>query len=99
MNLIFIEGIFNIANVFLAISAGVIAASLFTRAWKQESLKAWRPLIFALIFFAVQEILGALRSFNIFSTPYLTHIVPSIILGLLIASIVMQIDVTKRGVK
>lgn len=99
MNLVFLEGIFNIANVLLSIAAGVIAASLFSKAWKIESLKAWRPLIFALIFFAVQQILGALRSFNIFSTPYLTHIVPSIILGLIIASIVMQIDVTKRGVR
>ena len=46
--------------------------------------------------FAVEEILGALRSFNIYSTPHLTHIVPSFILAFLIWALVLQIKVAKE---
>ncbi|HLC64530.1 MAG TPA: hypothetical protein VJI46_00230 [Candidatus Nanoarchaeia archaeon] len=99
MDLTILEGILKLAGLFMALAAGIIASTLFKQAWKKEAMKAWRPLIFALIFFAVQEVLGALRAFGIYSTPYLTHIVPNIILGLLIAAVVMQIDVKKRGVK
>lgn len=99
MDIVKLEGILQIANVFLAIVAGIIALTLFKQAWKKESLKAWRPLIFGLVFFAVEEILGALRAFGIFSSPYLTHVVPSIILGLLITAVVLEIDVIKRGVR
>ena len=95
----FVYGSLQITNVFLSVVAGAIALTLFMAAWRKSSLKAWRPLIFALIFFAVEEILGALRSFNIYSTPHLTHVVPSIILGLLITALVLQIDVKSRGLK
>lgn len=99
MDLILLEGILKIAGVFLALAAGVIASTLFSNAWKRASMRSWMPLIFALVLFAVQEILGALRAFNIFSTTYLTHIIPNFILGLLIAAVVMQINIKKRGIK
>ena len=88
----FIEGIFKIANLFLAIVAGFIAVSLFHHAHRKDILKAWKALIIALVLFSFQEILGALRAFQIFETPYLTHIVPTAILGFLILALVMQIS-------
>jgi len=89
----YIEGILKIANLFLAVVAGIIALTLFKASKKQ--LAPWRILIIALIFFAVQEILGALRAFNIYESPYLTHIIPTAILGLLIFALVLQINVKK----
>jgi len=91
----FIEGILKIANLFLAIVAGIIAATLFKVSRKKE-LKPWMFLIVALIFFAIQEILGALRAFEIFSTPYLTHVVPTIILVLLVIALILQINMVKK---
>ncbi len=91
----FVEGIFKIANVFLSLIAGVLAISLFKFSGKRkkENLTPWKVLIIALIFFGVQEILGALRAFSIFESPYLTHIVPTIILGLLIIALTLQINI------
>jgi len=86
------EGILKIANIFLSIVAGVIAMNIFMVSRKNRFLKPWYILVFVLILFAVQEILGALRAFNIYSTPHLTHIVPTIILGLLIWALVLRIN-------
>ena len=88
----FYEGIIKIANVVLSVIAGYIAVSLMLVS-KEKQLKSWKALVFALVFFMVQEILGALRAFNIFSTPHLTHIVPSIVLGFLIYALGLQIYV------
>ena len=89
----FYEGLLKIANVVLAVIAGYIALMLFRISDKRKELVAWKGLIFALIFFAIQEILGAWRAFNIYSSPYLTHINVSIILGFLIYALIMQIYV------
>ena len=96
VNVLFLEGILKIANVFLAVIAGVIAISLFKVSRKRE-LSPWRLLIIALVLFAIQGILGALRAFAIFETPYLTHIVPTILLGFLIWALVLQINMCKVG--
>lgn len=88
----YLEGILKIANIFLAVIAGFIAISLFQVSQKDKNKKPWYILIIVLILFAVQEILGALRAFNIFSTPYLTHLVPTIMLALLIWAIILQIN-------
>lgn len=93
----YVSGVLQIANVFLAIVAGLIAATLF-EASKKKQLSAWRPLIVVLILFAVVEIVGALRSFGIWSTPYLTHVIPSFILLFLIWALVRQINIA-RGAK
>ena len=94
----YFEGILKIANLLLSVFAGVVAISLFNISKKKE-LRPWRMLIFALVFFAVQEILGALRAFNIFSTPFLTHIVPTVILGFLIAALLLQININEGKLK
>ena len=91
----FVEGMLQIANVFLSIVAGIVAISMFHISHKKETLQAWKPLIIALVLFAVEEILGALRAFGIWETPHLTHIVPSFILALLIWSLTWQIYIAK----
>lgn len=93
----YITGVLQIANVFLAVVAGLVAATLFEVS-KRKELLAWRPLIIVLILFAVEEIVGALRSFGIWSTPYLTHVIPSFVLGFLIWALVRQITIS-RGAK
>lgn len=87
----YLEGILKIANVFLSLVAGFIAVSLIRASAKKKALKPWYLLIIVLVLFAIQEVLGALRAFNMFSTPYLTHIIPTIILGLLIWALALQI--------
>ena len=93
----FTTGVLQIANFFLAIVAGLIAASLFAVSKKSE-LKAWKPLAIALVLLALEEIFGGLRSFNIYSNPWITHVIPSFILGFLIYALVLQIE-TVRGTR
>ena len=91
----YIEGILKIANLFLALVAGGIALSIFSHAWRNKELKAWRALIIALVLFVVQMILGALRAFGIYESPYLTHINVSLLLAFLIWALILQISVVK----
>lgn len=86
----FLEGIIKISNIILSLIAGLFALSLF-KVTSKKSLFPWKILIIALIFFVFQEILGALRAFKIYNSPFLTHIVPTIILGLLIFALTLQI--------
>ena len=90
----YLEGILKVSNLFLSVVAGIIAISLFKASGKKGN-RPWRMLIFALVFFALQEIFGALRAFNIFSSPYLTHIIPTIILIFIIAALLLQINIKK----
>jgi len=92
----YLEGILKIANLFLSFVAGYVAIIIIRMSGKKKELVPWKILSFALIFFAVQQILGALRAFNIFSSPYLTHIVPTVILGLLIFCLALQINLYKK---
>ncbi len=94
----FITGVLQVANFFLAIVAGLIAASLFEISAKKE-LRAWKPLAIALVFFALEQVFGGLRSFGIYQNPWITHIIPSIILGFLIYSLALQLEVVKYGGK
>lgn len=91
----YLEGILKIANLVLAVIAGLIGISLIKISGERKELKAWLLLIAALIFFAVQEILGALRAFKIYESPYLTHIVPTVILALLIIALIKQTGIGK----
>ena len=88
-----IEGILKIANLILAIIAGVIGISLIKVSRRKKELNAWVLLIVALILFGVQEILGALRAFNIYESQFLTHIVPTGIVVFLILALIKQIDI------
>ncbi|MFC1768863.1 hypothetical protein ACFLZX_03800 [Nanoarchaeota archaeon] len=86
----FIEGVLKISNIILALIAIIISVSMFALRTKEETLRPWKVLIFVVIFFAIQEILGALRAFQIYESPFLTHIVPTIILGLMIRALILQ---------
>ena len=90
----FVEGILKITNVVLAITAGYIALTLFKISTKRKDLRSWQALIGALIFFMIQEILGALRAFDIFSSPFLTHINATIVLCLLLYALAIQIHIS-----
>ena len=90
-----IYGITQLATVFLSLVAGFIALSMFQKAAQAKYLAAWKPMLIALVLFVIEEILGVLRTFGIWSTPFLTHIVPSFILVFLIAALIKQINITK----
>ena len=92
-------GIAEIAAVFLSVVAGIMAISLFKISQKESILKAWKFMIIALVLFALEEILGALKTFGIYGTPHLTHIVPSFIMIFLIAALITQIQVNKGWIK
>ncbi len=91
----YLEGILKIANLILAVVAGFIGLSLIRISRKKKELNAWVLLIVALVFFAIQEILGALRAFKIYESAYLTHIVPTIILVFLMVALIKQIGISK----
>lgn len=92
----YLTGVLQIANFCLAIVAGLVAASFFEISGKKQ-LKAWKPLAIALIFFAVEEIFGVLRSFNVYSNPWVTHVIPSVIIMFLIYALVIQIMMIREG--
>ncbi len=92
----YLEGMLKISNLFLSLVAGYIALTIISMSSKKKLLVPWKILSFALIFFAIQEILGVLRAFNIYSSSYLTHIVPTVILGLLIFCLTLQINLYKK---
>jgi len=88
----YLEGILKIANLFLSLVAGFVGIFLFKASTKKSYLKPWYLLILVLILFAMQEIFGALRAFEIYTNPFITHILPTIILGLLIWALILQIN-------
>lgn len=94
----FITGVLQIANFFLAIVAGLIAATMFEVS-KKKTLIAWRYLAIGLIFFALEEIFGGLRSFAIYSNQWITHIMPSVILAFIITAVALEIHTVSQGGK
>jgi hypothetical protein len=88
-----IYGVAQLAAAFIAIAAGILAIKVYMLAKKQ--LRAWKPLSIALVLFMIEEILGALKAFGVYSTPYLTHIIPSLILAFLIVALVQQTLITR----
>jgi len=85
----------QIGAVILSLVAGFIALTMFKAAHARKQLRAWRYLLWALVFFTLEEFAGALKTFGIWSTPWLTHVIPSFILALLIVALVIQIQITK----
>lgn len=94
-----VYGSAQIGAVLLSIIAGIIALSLFNAASKRKYLSAWKPLIFALVLFVVEEVVGATRSFGLHSNIWITHVIPSFMMLLLIAALIRQINVTKGWVE
>lgn len=89
-------GVIQIANVFLAVVAGVLAASLFKVSHQKMHLKPWKMLIVALVLFSILEIVGALRTFGIYESLFLTHMITSAILAFLIMTLALQIKVSEE---
>jgi peptidoglycan/LPS O-acetylase OafA/YrhL len=85
----------QIASVVLSLVAGIMAISMLKQAHKRKQLRAWPYLLWALVFFALEECVGALKTFGVWSTPWMTHVIPSFILAFLITALVIQIQVTK----
>ena len=93
----FLTGMLKIANIFLSVVAGSLALSLFKSARSDEPLlRPWCFLVFALVLFALLEIVGGLRAFNIFETPFLTHTIVSVMLVMLIGALIVEIGVVKK---
>lgn len=95
--MISLEGILKIANLFLAVVAAIIGIGLFKSSLKDKILIAWKPLSVVLVLFAVQQILGALRAFDIYESPFLTHINVSLLLCFLIYALILQIIVVRSN--
>ena len=55
---LYLYGTFQIANLFLAIVAGTMAATLFEVSHARTHLRPWKVLILALILFAVLQVRG-----------------------------------------
>jgi len=90
-----VYGIATITAVALSIIAGIIALGLFERSSAKKHLNAWKPLIIVLVLFAFEEVFGALKIFGVWSTPWLTHVIPSFMLVFLIAALLKQINITR----
>lgn len=90
-----VYGIAVLTAVFLSCIAGYIAVSIFKHSGQHKYLHAWRPLIIALVFFTAEEIIGAFKIFGVWSTPWLTHVLPAFILIFLIDALLRQINITK----
>lgn len=95
-----VYGIAQISAVVLSIVAGFIAVGMFRSAHRTKVLSAWRYLIPALMLFVVVELVGAARTFGVWTPPpYLTHVIASAIMGFLIAALAVQRDVNKGCVE
>ena len=90
-----VYGIAILTAVSLSIIAGFISIGLFQRSAQRKYLAAWKPMLIALVLFGFEEIIGALKVFGIWSTPWLTHVIPSFIVIFLIAALLKQINITR----
>ena len=90
-----VYGITEITNVLLSVIAGAIAFGMIEKTAQRKILGAWKFLLIALILFAVEEIVGALKIFGMWSTPWLTHVIPSFILVFIISALLRQINITR----
>ena len=95
-----IYGIAQSSAAFLSIGVAILSISLFRISFQKKVLRAWAFLLFALLLFVAEEIFGALKTFGIVTKlPFITHIIPSVILGLLITSLIIQINVNRGWMK
>ena len=93
-------GISQLSAVFLALVAGGIALSLVKLARRQPLLRGWRYLVWTLVLFAVEEVVGALRTFGVVPSlhteyAWITHIIPTFVLIFLIAALLNQININR----
>jgi FtsH-binding integral membrane protein len=95
-----VYGISQIAAVVLSLFVALIGISLFQISLKKKQLHAWKFLLIALIFFTAEEVFGTLKTFGILTNiSFITHIIPSFIMGFLITALIIQIQVNKGWLK
>jgi len=94
-----IYGIAQLTTVFLSIIAGLIALSLVKESTQHAMMGAWKYLIVSVVVFAAVEVFGALSSFGVYRTPYLTHVLTSVVLVFFIAAVVRQREINKGWVE
>tara|TARA_Y100000310_G_scaffold345304_1_gene463561 strand:- start:3977 stop:4279 length:303 start_codon:yes stop_codon:yes gene_type:complete len=90
-----LAGTFSIAVAVLSIIAGIIALHTFKLVHGENRLKPWKVLMVMLVLFVIEELLGALKFFGIYEHPFITHIIPTAILGLLIYALLLEIILVK----
>lgn len=94
----FVTGVVFIANFFLSIVAGLIAATLFEIS-RGKQIKPWKPLAWALILFAIEEIIKTVRAFGLYENIWITHVIPSLIAMILIYAVALQIMAVREAEK
>lgn len=91
----FLNGLLQLAGLFLAVAAGIFALSLFKISHQVKELWSWKILIIALIFFAIHKIFSALHAFDILRTAYLGQLLPFVIQALVLWAVSFQIQTVK----
>lgn len=94
----FFAGMLQLTNMFLAVTAGGIAISMFKRAGKTSEpfLRPWKFLLTALVLYGVLQVVAVLRSFGIFEVPFLTHIIVSVLLLFVIIGLIVELEVVRK---
>ena len=93
-----IYGIAQLTAVFLAVVAGFVAVKSL-RSSKGNKFLAWKFLFTALVLFAVNEILGALDTFDVIEPVFWTYLIPLFVFLSFITALILQILVQKRWLK
>ena len=91
----FINGLLQLAGLFLSIIAGIFAFSMFKISHQIKKLWCWKVLIIGLAFFAIHKVFSALHAFGIFRTTYLGQLLPFAILSFTLWSVIFQIQTVK----
>ncbi len=89
----YFAGVMAVANLFLAIVAGVIAISMFRLTKNKPELKPWKFLLTALVLFVGFQTISSLRNFGIVELQWATHVIASVIVAILIGALVTQLEV------
>ncbi len=92
-----VAGALAVAVAFLSLVAGVIALHTFTLVKDEDRLRPWKVLMAVLLLFMAEEIFGALKFFSIYTHPYITHIIPTAMLGLLLYALILEIIMVKTN--
>jgi len=90
-----VYGTVQFAVVILSVIAGLIAISMYKLTKGKAELKPWNSMIVVLVLFAVVEVLGGLATFGVYRTPYLTHLMASLVLVFFIQALLRKISITK----
>lgn len=90
VNPYYVEGIFQVANLLLSLVALGLACLLFFR-YKTPALRPWRFVTVGIVLFMAVIAFGALRSFGVYESPYVTHVLTGLVLLVLMAALFVEI--------